>query len=266
MTVALCQGCTRPSPHAHACPTCIAATTHDLATLAWLDDELTTTRSRQARLAGATGRRTGGETPLPYGTRAAHVQDQLRTAVTTWARDIDPGCEQYWTGTVDVLCWVIARADLGQHPAIGELITDMRALAARGLEAVNPDPDHLAYGTCGADVDGTECDAHLHGAAGDTWVRCPRCRTQHETRERVEWMRRRMESLYLPAATLARLLPRLMDRPVSAAQIRVWAARGKPIGTARDTDGEPLYPPQYRVGDVITVAALAPTRERSNVA
>lgn len=262
----LCQGCTRPSPHAHACDPCLAGLTTDLATLAWLDAELTTARSRQARLAGNGGRRTSGDAPLPYGTRAATVQDALRNTITTWARDVDPGCEQYWTATVDVLCWVIARADLGQHPAVGELVDDMRRLAARGLEVINPDPDDLAYGPCGAEHDGDVCDAHLHGAPGDTWVRCPRCHTQHEVRALRDALSHRFAALYLPAATLARVLPRLMDRPVSAAMIRVWAARGKPIAVALDADGEPLYPLQYRVGDVITVAASAPTRERANVA
>lgn len=254
-----CQSCTRPS-HVYLCPAddCWPALEADLALMGWLDAQLTVSRTRQARLDA--GRRPAGDTALGYGIGAALAQDELRNTITTWARDL---LGEQVAGTIGLLALQLRQPGLiVLHPAAGEIARDLEHVRKRGLAVINPQGDGMVFGVCGAELeDGSTCPAYLYADPDDPtadWVRCRACRTQHETRDRREQMRVRLEVLYLRAATLARVLPRLIDRPVSADLIRAWAAQGKPIKTQDDADGWRTY----RCGDVITVALTTPQRER----
>lgn len=255
---ALCQSCERPSD-TYLCAHCWPAVDSDLALMGWLDSQLTVSRTRQARL--DTGRRPAGDTALGYGAGAARVQDSLRNTVTTWARDLSGVDVQGSMGQLAL--WMRRPGLVMLHPAAGEFARDIEQARKRGLAAINPQDDGMVYGVCGAPLeDGSTCPAYLYGDSEDpgaAWVRCRACRTQHETRDRREQLRVRLEVLYMRAATLARVLPRLIDRPVSADHIRAWA-RTKPIRTATDPDGWMTY----RCGDVMTVALVTPTRPKAD--
>lgn len=259
MTV-LCQSCERPGD-TYLCtgPDCWPALDADLALMGWLDEQLTVSRTRQARL--DTGRRPAGDTALGYGAGAARVQDHLRNTVTTWARDILLAPATFTD--IGELCQLMRDpGPIRHHPAAGEIARDFERTRDRALTVINPQDDGMTYGVCGAPLDDdTTCPAYLYGAGDDpgaAWVRCRACRTQHETRDRREQLRVRLEVLYMRAATLARVLPRLIEQPVSADLVRKWYARGKPIRTATDPEGWLTY----RCGDVMTVALTTPQRER----
>jgi hypothetical protein len=260
--VITCVTCDRPSPDgAYLCQAdCWPALDSDLHLLGWLDHQLTVTRTRQSRLAGG-GRRPAGDQPLGYGAGAATAQDALRNTVTTWARDLWLG--RVWPVGTTITTLVTAMrndpAPIRLHPAADQIVRDVERHRDWALSVINPLDDEATYGVCDAELaDGGTCGAYLYGEADAAWVRCRTCHTQHETRERRDWMRRRMEVHYFRAATLARLLPRMIDRPVSASGIRNWTARGKLIRTSTDADGWITY----CCGDVITVALTTTTRER----
>lgn len=256
-----CQRCTRTSQD----PLCVECfrgpdgIAHDIAILDWLDQMLTVTRTRQDRL--APGRR-GTDIPLGYSPGAARAQDALRTMVTTWARDLD-----YWradraTTLGQCVAILLDEHRVRRHPAAGELVHDVERIRDWALERINLEEELPTFGACGTELeDGTRCPGYLYGERAAAWVRCRLCRTQHQTSDRAEWMRRRLAELYFRAATLARLLPLLMERPVSADHIRAWHRAGKPIGIREDDAGYPTY----HCGDVLSVAAATPQRPRRAV-
>lgn len=253
-----CLICTRIHNDAYACPQCVTTLTSDLRTLAYLADELETTRTRQARVAGQTGG--GNGTPLGFHLGAAQTADALHHTLAAWVRVWTGG----WVpkGTPADLAWWIAGHELQHLVHIDQLAEDVRVHTAVALAVINPLPDEQTYGVCGAELDdGGTCAAHLYGAPGADWVRCRKCQTQHDTKVRTRQLEARARVLYFRAATLARILPRFIDRPVSASGIRNWVQRGKPIRT-QDENGFLTY----HCGDVIQVALTTPERDRKKEA
>jgi len=263
MSANQCVICTRDVQGAYADKDCITSLTTDLRTLAWLAVELTITRTRQARLGG--GARGAGGSSLGYHDGAARAYDALHNCLSGWVRDLNEGYATPWPSDTaeSMAAWLAVRGKrLRQHPAVDQLARDVREYTEWARLVINPIPDESTYGVCGVEMpDGRVCDAHLYGEPDANWVRCQRCHTQHNARERTEALRARMSGLYFRASTLARLLPRLLQRPVSDNNIRAWAReRPDAIRTERDEDGFPTY----HCGDVIEVAASTPKRDRSS--
>lgn len=257
-----CVICTRDHTGSYVCPGCLTQLAADLRTLAWLAAELMVTRTRQARLADH-GRR-GYDTPLGYHVGAAHAYDALHNALVTWVREHRRHLDEAWPADTpaSMVRWLIQRADRIQaDPGADQLAKEITYHTERALEIINPlDPNAQTYGICGAERhDGTTCTAYLYGEAKAAWVRCRACHTQHDTRRRIADLEARMRVLYFRAATLARLLPRLIERPVSASNIRNWARDGRPIKTGVDDDGFTTY----HCGDVIAAALDTPKRNRA---
>lgn len=260
-----CSICTRDCVDGFVCGACLTRLSTDLLTLAWLTGEVRVTRTRQARLAGGSGKRSRGDgSPIPFHEGAARLADELHNDFVGWVRDLHRPADPWPADTAPSMArWLVERADrIRQHPAADEFATDVERLTRRALETINV-PPAMSYGLCGAlTQDSATCEAYLHGEPDATWVRCRGCGTQHDTARRKLDLRQRMENLYLRASTLARLLPRLIERPVSASNVRNWSRDGRPIRTLVDDDGYTTY----RVGDVITVALATPVRKRGSAA
>lgn len=261
----LCSICTRDSQTA-ACPSCVDQLVADLGTLVWLAGELEVTRTRQARVAGAGGRRDPADAaPIGFHIGAALAAADLHHLLHSWVeRRFPPRPPLAWPADtpVHLAAWIAAhRTQLHRLPDVDRLADELHHHTEHALEIINPpDPDEQCFGLCWAELidEHTVCQAYLYGPPGAAWVRCRRCRTQHDTSRRIDQLRRRMDSMYFRAATLARLLPRLLERPVSASNIRNWHADGRPIRTLADEEGWPTY----RTGDVIKVAIATPKRNR----
>jgi hypothetical protein len=266
--MAQCVICTRDLKQGGtACDDCVTTLIDQLHTLPWLADELHTARTRQARLNnGSTAPK--NDTPLGFNLAAANTADALHNTLVTWVRDLyrQPPTGVYWVPEAwpasdisDMVTWLTRRRhQLRNHPAVDQLAKDIQTHIDRALAVINPLADEQTYGVCGEETDDAICTAHLYGPAGVDWVRCKNCGTQHDARRRTQGMESRLRVLYFRAATLARILPRLIDRPVSAAHIRMWAREGKPIRTELDRDSYPTY----HTGDVIDVALATPQRDR----
>lgn len=256
-----CVLCTRTSGTA-ACEACMAGVLRNLSMIPWLASELLVTYTGQSRLGNAGKRPKGAEQPLGYGPGAKAAYDRLHNELVGWVREW-LGTEVYGAWPADTVramtLWLLQhRQRIQRHPAVDEFARSVEHEIQRGLDRINPEPDEPTYGICEADTDYGPCPGYLYGEPDATWVRCQRCGAQHETRARREWMRHRMAVFYFRASTLARLLPRLIDRPVSASGIRNWHARGRAIRTDEDHDGFTTY----HCGDVIAVAVSTPARGR----
>lgn len=254
-----CVICTRDNRDGYACGTCTAKLVEDLYWLAWLGTELQVTVTKQARLSvGLGGPRTGS--PLGYHAGAVDVYDALHNCLVGWVRDRGGPNWPRNTATAMALWLAHERAWLRSVPQVEQIALDVERHTNAALAVINPPPtNEQTYGVCGEESgEGHACEALLYGEVGDSWVRCRRCGTQHDTRTRREALERRMEGLYFRAATLARLLPLLLERPVSASNIRNWRSDGRPIRTGLDSDGWITY----RCGDVIEVARVTVKRDR----
>ncbi|HEV2778557.1 MAG TPA: hypothetical protein VGX25_04080 [Actinophytocola sp.] len=287
MSSSQCVVCTRDNPNGFVCDDCVAQLVADLCTLTWLAAELIVTRTRQDRLAsnGMRGHmHDEGQshcyrcapdptdpvslpaTALPVHLGATTVYDALHNMLVTTVRDMVRIPEAWPADSpASMVRWIIERTDrIRRDSGADQLVLDVEHHTKAALEVINPlDPNEQTFGVCGAEQrDGTTCTAYLYGAPTTDWVRCRRCRTHHDTRRRIQVLERRIRVMYFRAATLARLLPRFLERPVSANNIRSWAFQGRPIRTSVDDDGFVTY----HCGDVIAVAVATPTRNRTSAA
>lgn len=280
MTTGQCVICTRDNPHGFVCATCVTQLAADLYTLAWLAAELMVTRTRQDRLPASAGSNTQqdrphcdrcapdptdpiqlGSSPLLVHTGASNAYSRLHNAMTTWVRDWWRVPEP-WPANMpaSMARWLMDRIDRVRRDAGADtLAREIEHHTKTALEIINPlDPNQQTYGICGAEYRDGTCTAYLYGEPRATWVRCRHCRTQHDAQQRIHLLEQRVRTLYFRAATLARLLPRLIERPVSANNIRSWLFHGRPIRTGVDEGGWITY----HTGDVINVALATPTRNR----
>lgn len=255
-----CVICTRDHRGSLACPLCVDTLVADLRMLAVLDAELLVTRTRQARIGGGGRSR---ETPLSFhpGALAAGeaLYRDLASELDEWLRQWPDGIWPEGLTAAGMARWFAARPDqLRHYPLVARLRDRVTFHKDRIVRVIDLPPDESTFGVCGADVDGVSCTEYLYGEPGASWVRCKRCKTQHDTFERRKILEAKMSSLFFRAATLARLLPLVCDRPVTASNIRNWVAQGKPIKTKVDEDKFPTY----RFGDVKAVALNTPRRDR----
>lgn len=253
-----CASCTKPSDTT-ACDACTDDLIEQLRLLPWLASNLLVTYTRQDRLAGPGGRR-GADFGLSYHPAAKAELDRLSRTLAAVCWEISgERCSPAQHTTAGMAVWLLARRDqLQRHPNVADLGHRVRTVIDGALDTINPQPDRPTFGPCGADTRYGPCPGYLYGDHGSAWVRCQVCGVQHHTAGRVAVLRERASVLYLRAATLARLLPRFLDRPVSASSIRNWHARGRPIRTDTDPEGWPTF----HTGDVIAVAVSTPTRKR----
>jgi len=255
-----CLICTRDHKGSLVCGLCEDTLVDDLNTLAWLDTELLVTRTRQARIGGGGRSR---DTPLGFHPGAlaagASLYRDLTVELGDWLRAYPGGIWPEGLTSAGMARWFADRPDrLRHYPNVCRLRRRVTFHIERILRVINPPPDESTFGVCGADVGGVACTEYLYAEPDASWVRCRRCKTQHDTYERRRLLEARMRSLYFRAATLARLLPLVLDRPVSASNIRNWRAEGRPIKTKLDEDGFLAY----HCGDVIRVAVSTPKRDR----
>jgi hypothetical protein len=274
-----CVRCARAVADGYVCRSCTGQLADDLRTLAWLADELEVTRTRQDRVAERGPASRGAGSPL--GGFRAHAHGVLRALnldlAAGWARDLwveptPPPAGVYWVpepplrGTGADACRWLARQvhRVRVLPGVEGLAASVERHTEAALAAINPVADEQAYGVCGEELDddGRTCTAHLYGPPGVDWVRCRVCETQHDTRRRTDALERRMRGMYFRPATLARVIPRFTDRPVSAGMIRKWVWEGRAIRAGVDRDGHQVL----HVGDVLAVAESTPVRNRGRKA
>ncbi|MEU8264927.1 hypothetical protein AB0C02_30475 [Micromonospora sp. NPDC048999] len=120
-------------------------------------------------------------------------------------------------------------------------------------------------GTCCEPIEGNPgklCDTELYAWPGVTWIRCPGCKTVHQTGPRIRWLLAEARDVRGTATQLATAAARL-GRQCTPGQLRALAQRGRlrpltvplpegehgPEAIERDAWRRPLY----RFGDVLQV-------------
>lgn len=254
---------------------CLGRLLGDLVTVDELVNELDDTVARLTR----SGQRVGSGTTeigLPFNAGAAEVRDDLRNVLSTWVRELwethglrreVPTGETASDGSPivvaeldpldvddtlpDMAAWLRRHPSwVEYHPAGGELVDEITDAVERARRAVDLPPARLYCGPC------PDCGADLYARPDRVTVGCRECESRHD----VEGLRAALldaaRAQLATAAEVARALPRLLGRDLSANTVRTWARAGKLTRRTPDERGRP----RYLVGEVIDVALATPTR------
>ena len=157
--------------------------------------------------------------------------------------------------THDLALWLIQHMDrVRRHEAAGDMVTEVRAAAARGWQVVNRPPQRVYAGPC------PRCRTDLLTQPGRTQVTCSGCGTTHDIQERQDHMRTQLDD-YLGTATYAAAILPGIGIHVSAGTIRMWASRHRlevRVVVPAKYGGEDQ--PLYRLGDIIDLAVARDVR------
>jgi hypothetical protein len=269
--------CGNPATGGYMCGVCLGRLDCDLAEVAELVADLGATITRQTR----TGHRVGSrpaEVGLPFNDGAAAVRDDLRNVLSTWVRDLWESCgpwREVPTGDTGpdgtpVVGWVLDPLDLddtlqemaawlrrhpswiAEHPAAGELVDEIGDAVARVRRAVDLPPALVFCGPC------PDCGTDLYARPDRVIVACRECGARHDVEALRAALLDAARKVTATAAEIARALPALLGRELSANTVRTWARAGKLTRRKPDERGRP----RYLVGEVIDVALATPTRSR----
>lgn len=126
----------------------------------------------------------------------------------------------------------------------------------RTCRAVDLHEPRLYLGICSVVTEGIECRADVYARKHQTTAWCPGCHTEHDVAYRRSVLLTALENHMGSSAYVSKIVTGLGVK-VSDSTIRMWVARKKlrphHYGPPRYPGGEPQ--PQYRVGDVVAVAA-----------
>jgi hypothetical protein len=269
--------CSNPTSGGYVCGVCLGRLDGHLAELPDLVADLDDVVARQTRTGDRVGSRPA-ETGLPYNLGAAEVRDDLRNVLSTWIRDLwesyrpgrDVPTRESGLDGEPVTEWVLDPLDLDDtlpemakwlrrhpswiedHPAGGELVDEITDAVERVRRAVDLPPARVYCGPC------PDCGADLYASPGRSIVRCRECESAYDVEARRAALLNAARGALGTAAEIARALPRLLGRELSANTVRTWARAGKL--TKREPDR--LGRPRYLVGEVIDLALVTPTRTR----
>lgn len=259
---------------AYVCGVCETRLAADLARVALVAGEATTTIARQARM-GSGGRRTEPDPPLPVNLAAAADHDAAVNTLTTWARHVaeergtllpavrlapcahvscherrirvsqGPTClgEPPESPTVVLTTWLAGQLQWLRHRPEADEAYDELGDACRVLvRVVDRAPDRIIVGQC-------PCDSYLYAVRGAAQVRCGSCGTSYAVDETRDLLRRSLDQSLFTAAEIATLVTYLgLERKREATRklINQWATRS--LIVVHDYRGESAF----RFGEVVS--------------
>lgn len=194
-----------------------------------------------------------GERPLPFHVAASDLRHQADGIVSTWARDF---AETYThltltaRSTPQAAEWLATFPGLlAEHPAAGELHSDITGLEHRLRRMVDRAPDKVYLGKCEAEIEGQKCPEDLYAIPGRDMATCRTCGSHWDVREKRDWALCLVEDQLRTAAEVSKALSRL-SYPVTTSMIRGYVHRGK-LTQHPPAQDDASRRPLYRIGDVL---------------
>jgi len=243
--------------------------------------------SRQTRY-GA-GSRAGSDEPLPVDLTAAAKLGPIETAICGWARIVteESGRRPRWRVLTGPLCpptgtacphdscgairrrsppppialaaaWLSRQTSwLRKHPAAREAFVDLHQACEQLARLVDRPPDKDLVGMC-------DCGKVLYAERGDAYVRCPAptCKLRWNVEESREILRKHLGDRLVTLPEAARLAAYLDGDRTQDAIRKLLTARITKLAPHGQIQGEP----SYRFGDVVTLLAAIPRRNRERAA
>jgi ribosomal protein L37AE/L43A len=244
MTECSCGKQTRDD--AYACDECGDKTARALGDVPWLEDELTTTITKQRAAIDGDGA-ASAETPLMYHLPAAEKRDAMRVALVTavkfcveeGVRNSDPGPEWPEDTMASMSRWLLWRVDgLAFNDMGEEFATEIRRTVRACRYVIDLPPDRAYAGPC------PECKRDLYHRHDAAQVKCSGCGNSYDVAEVNAWMQRRikehMEDKLVTAREGSTLLGRL-GLPVEQGTIDKWRERKRIAESGHNAAGHRLY-------------------------
>lgn len=243
----------RPTTDATICHSCTETLRIALRALPSLIEDLTITLTRQARIGDRNGAPSTTQ-PLPYHPAASTTLQTIHHNLTHWATQVatnrgvridadltDPTATSQW-----LLRWAGAAA---QHPAAAELHNNIHAMTRAARRTIDLAAERRYVGPC------DQCGADMYVGMRAETVHCPTpdCDATYPIAERRLWLLEQAYDRLLTASEMARAIPQLLGRPISAGLITKWAERGR-IAKHAPHHRDPHHRPRYKVEDVINLA------------
>lgn len=155
------------------------------------------------------------------------------------------------------------RQQLHAYAAVGELLDELDTAMTQIRAIVDPCPRRPA-GSCTAEIDGVVCAAELYASGDSTWIRCPKCRTQHNVHDIEQAAKAGAQDMRYTLYEAVRVTAEL-GTPVTKSTLYRWAAEGRilPGGYQNITEHgvritdhriDQTDRPVYRLGDITAVA------------
>ncbi|MGV9540906.1 hypothetical protein ACWDSF_06235 [Nocardia beijingensis] len=273
-----CVACSRAT-EMFLCWECTKTLKSRLDSVKWLAPELDLTLARQARVTSP-GDRIGGtpEQPLPFQPAAGDTAWVLHNTLSAWARDLcetrgitylpigylpplPPGFmgplrrgerfekhvqPDFIDSTAGIASWLSHYVTaISMSEAAGECFEEISAAIAAAHRAIDRPPGRMYIGPCGESLNGIRCEADIYVTIGRPEARCPVCGATHDVGQRREALHQQVRSLLGTAAELARLLPWIMDSPITRKRITYYERIKKVM--PRRVNGQTMY----QVGEVI---------------
>jgi hypothetical protein len=266
-----CVSCGRETD-LYLCWECCKNLKRRLDDAAWLARELTVTASRQARIASPADRVRGNiERPLPFHWAAADIAWALHNTLGTWARElcssrgIDyvplgyvpvsfvgplPAGQRYAPAgadtTADIARWLSHHVmAIAASVTAGQCYDEISDAVAAALRRIDRPPPRLYIGPCGEAHGIGECDADLYVTMGAAEVHCAACGATHLVDKRRQQLRDQVRGILGTAAELAKLLPWVLDAPITRKRITYYAKLK--MVRPRTVCGETMF----QIGEVI---------------
>lgn len=274
----VCVACSRAT-EMFLCWECTKTLKSRLDSVSWLAPDLDLTLARQTRTTEP-GDRVGGqqERPVPFHQPASETAWVLHNTLSTWARDLcetrgityiplgylpslPPGFmgplprgERYEQhvqpdfidSTAGIAAWLAHHTvSISCSESAGECFDEISAAIAAASRVIDRPPGRMYIGPCGETLNGVRCDADIYITLGRPEARCPVCGATHDVDQRRAALHHQVRSMLGTAAELARLLPWIMDSPITRKRITYYERIKKVM--PRKVNGQTMY----QVGEVI---------------
>lgn len=272
-----CVACSRTTDM-FLCWDCTKTLKSRLDSVSWLAPEVDLTLARQSR-ATDPGDRVGGnrEQPLPFHIPAGETAWVLHNTLSTWARDLcesrgidyiplgylpplprgfvgpfRPGERErhiqpdFMDSTAGIAAWLSHHAiAIASSESAGECFSEISDAVAACHRVIDRSPGRMYIGPCGDGRGDARCEADLYVTVGREEVGCPACGAIHDVEARRDQLQQAVRGILGTAAELARLLPWILNAPITRKRITYYAR--KHMITERNVGGERMF----QVGEVI---------------
>lgn len=252
MTGRVCGACssTPTRDDVYVCDTCADLLADVLTNMGWLEDQLTTSLTKQKgmdyRRAGSGGGKPA-EGPLPLNLSASAALTVLRSALVDAVRyciahDVrhsSPDDELPGKSLASLGDWLRWRVDGLVLHDVPQLVTGITAAADRGLRTVDRRADRQYLGGC--TVKG--CGGSLYAIAGAPFARCDTCGDSMDAGYLRDRLLGELDDRLCTASEIARLCMYLglrRDRVQVRKRVNVWHHRGRIVSEAALGD-EPAF-------------------------
>lgn len=226
----------------------------------WIVEELDVTITRQSQFGAAYETGKSSEDPVYFHEAAADIAYDLHGALTSWVNEVCtqrqlvfPGVDR--SGRMARWLWQHV-IDLALTTNAETALDEIRDAVQRAERIIDRPQGRVYVGPCGEDQDAGRCGADLYAVVDKPVVKCQECGASHPVDERRKALREEVRGLLGTAAEIAKLLPWILDAPITRKRITYYANRG--AISRRSMHGETVY----QIGEVIDAHVDFESRRR----